>query len=600
MTQHHTSRVLVVVGTRPEAVKLAPVLLAVDQAPDLAAVVVATGQHPEMADEALAAFGLRPDVRLDVPARRGWSQGALMAHLLPGLEAAIADAAPDVVLVQGDTASALAGAMAGFWQRVPIVHLEAGLRTPTLAEPFPEEGYRRLIARLAAVHLAPTPPAVAALQAEGVAAETITCTGNTAVDAAVACAARHPEPDVPGLPRPGAGPLALLTVHRRESWGEPLRRILSGVRAVLADVPALRLVVPVHPNPLVHDVVAEELGDHLQVALTEPLPYPRLVALLARADVVLTDSGGIQEEAPTFGTPVVVLRDATERADAVRAGTAWLVGTDPVAIRHRTVALLTTPGEREPRPNPFGDGRAAPRVVAALRAAVLGGPLPSPWVPPAPAPDPEPEPAPAPRPAAARPPDPAVPERPAWVRRMERVGHDRHERPADPVPGPHLTPPEPVTARHPVPGSGALVEVRRGGQLLRHVPGLGPRLVRAAGDDCWVWTVGWTEGDLWVETSGPPVRVRVPGGWCEVRSGAASIRPGPEPGAVAVTVLWGRGLVRGDRGDALPLAPRETTAVRRLGTLTGVGRAAPAELEGDRWIADNRRLSHAGEPVLHP
>jgi UDP-N-acetylglucosamine 2-epimerase (non-hydrolysing) len=578
--------VLVVVGTRPEAVKLAPVVLALRATNDLEPVVVTTGQHPDLADEALSGFGLAADHRLPTPRRRGWSQGGLMAHLLPGLEAVVVETRPDIVLVQGDTASALAGALAGFWRQVPVVHLEAGLRTPSLAEPFPEEGYRRVIARLATAHLAPTPAAVANLRQEGIPDAAVTCTGNTAVDAALICAAG--DGAAPSLDLPDGGRLALLTVHRRESWGEPLRRILHGVRALLADVPDLRVVVPVHPNPLVRDVVVAELGDEPRVLLTEPLPYPMLVALLARADVVLTDSGGIQEEAPTFGTPVVVLRATTERAEAVAAGTAWLVGTDPAALHRRATALLAHPPDRDAvaRTNPFGDGRAAGRAVEAIRAVRAGHDLPEGWSPTAP------EPA-TPEPTVPEAPAPEADALPAWVRRMEDLGRPAATHRLDGN-GPRLTPPAPTSVPRSAPGVGPLVEVRRGGQLLRHLPGAVPRLAPPRDtDEPWAWVVHQIEGDLWVESTGPPIRVHVPGGWCEIRSGAAVCRR-TAGGAATVTVVTGSGQVRAGRGDHLALGPRQTTTIRPLGTLTGAGRASPAALDEDPWVRANRTLSHAG------
>ncbi|HEU5152799.1 MAG TPA: UDP-N-acetylglucosamine 2-epimerase (non-hydrolyzing) [Iamia sp.] len=631
MTQHP---ILVVAGTRPEAVKLAPVALALQDASDLRPVLVATGQHPDLTDEALATFGLEADHHLDLPRRRTGSQAGLMAHLLPELERCAAAVGPAAVVVQGDTASALAGALTGFWGSTPVVHVEAGLRTGSLAEPFPEEGYRRLITRVATAHLAPTRAAVDALIAEGVDPRSVMCTGNTVVDAALLCSRLHTRLAIPGLHPTGRGRLALVTVHRRESWGEPLRRILRGVRDLLADERDLRVVLPVHPNPAVRDVVTEELADHPRVVLTEPLPYAQLIALLARVDVVLTDSGGIQEEAPTFGTPVVVLRDATERPEAVRAGTAWLVGADAAVIRHRTRALLAHPGPVATT-NPFGDGQAAARVVAAVRAVVAGRPLPAGWDPPpvtaarrAPRPARSPLPArsravltgwdravpvvprgrgvtridgPAPRPTPAATGDAtAAPEpdaAPEWVHRLERTGAPRDAGPAPDL-RPVLSPPEPTTTtRDPDGPLGGVVEVRRGAQVLRHLPGLALDLLDPAdGHEPWHWRARQEEGPVWVETATPQIELRVPGGRVVVRGGAVSSQRDATRDTTTITVIAGRAEVRADRGDAVGLGPRQCTTVHPLGTLGGTGAVAPADLDADPWVRANRALSHARPP----
>ncbi len=362
--------VLLLVGTRPEAVKMAPVAVRLTEAGHRP-VIVHSGQHRDIVEQTLAPFGLRPDERLPVDRGAG-SQAELVSQLLPALDTVLARRKPAVVVVQGDTTTALAGALAAFWRRIPIAHLEAGLRTGDLAAPFPEEANRQMIARIAALHLAPTAAAAAALHRESVPSAEIVVTGNTVVDAVRQIAAA----DLPAVdPRLAAlereldvtgARLVLMTAHRRESWGAPLAEALEAVSTLVDAYPDVRLVLPLHPNPAVRDQIVAALGRHPRVVLTDPLGYPDLIRALRRADLVLTDSGGIQEEAPSFGAPVLVLRDVTERMEAVDAGCAWLVGTDRTRLLTAASRLLDeglrVPAER----NPFGDGRAAERVCAAL------------------------------------------------------------------------------------------------------------------------------------------------------------------------------------------------------------------------------------------
>ncbi|MGN6693951.1 MAG: non-hydrolyzing UDP-N-acetylglucosamine 2-epimerase [Aquihabitans sp.] len=382
------STVTIVIGTRPEAIKLAPVIAAADAHPHLHPIVVATGQHAEMAADALAATGHDADIVLALPKDRPPDQPSLLAEMLPRLGSTIAETRSAAAVVQGDTASALAGALAAFARRVPVVHVEAGLRSDDLDSPFPEEGYRRMITAVASVHLPPTPAAQRNLEAEGVPASRITCTGNTVVDAVAQSRAAERPPERAGLlafrSRPGRR-LAILTVHRRESWGAPLDRILHGIQRLVRLRPDLDVVVPVHPNPLVSSAVRSALGDLVQVHLLEPLSHRDMLWLLAQADVVLSDSGGIQEEAPSFGVHVVVLRDATERTEAVDAGCATLAGADPDRIVAGCLAALDRGCQPSrgmggtPAFNPFGDGRAAERVVLAIDRFLAGRPLPRGW-----------------------------------------------------------------------------------------------------------------------------------------------------------------------------------------------------------------------------
>jgi UDP-N-acetylglucosamine 2-epimerase (non-hydrolysing) len=363
--------VLLLVGTRPEAVKAAPVALCLAEHPHLRPAIIHSGQHAAMVEQALAPFGLRPDELLSCDRKTG-GQAELFAHLLPALDELITRRDPAAVLVQGDTATALAGALAAFWRRIPVVHLEAGLRTGDLTAPFPEEANRQLVARVAALHLAPTPAAAAALNAEALSGGPVVVTGNTVVDAALRIAALETPATNPALKEVEqeleihGGRLVLVTAHRRESWGAPLDEVLTAVSALAGRHPDIHVLLPVHPNPAVHAQVVAALGDNPRVTLTEPLAYPDLVRVLRRAALVLTDSGGIQEEAPSFGVPVLVLREVTERMEAVDAGCAWLVGTDRTRILLAADEMLHTRLRIPVNRNPFGDGHAATRVCAAI------------------------------------------------------------------------------------------------------------------------------------------------------------------------------------------------------------------------------------------
>ena len=380
-------RILLVAGTRPEAIKLAPVAGAMTAAGLLEPCLVSSGQHPEMVTQALAAFGRGPDrtVGLD---RRSGSQPELLARLTERLDPVVADSGAAAVVVQGDTTTTLAAALVAFWRRLPVVHLEAGLRSYDLAAPFPEEANRRLVGQLAARHLAPTGAAAANLLREGVPAGDVLVTGNTVVDAVTTVAARRVPYSDPRLApldaaaRAGAERLVLVTVHRRESWGPALDGVLGAVRALVAARPYLRVVLPAHPNPEVRAQVDAALAGQERVLVTGPLPYGDFARLLSAAHLVLSDSGGVQEEAPTFTVPVLVLREVTERQEAVEAGCARLVGTDPARILAEADRLLDDPLARAAMVaagNPFGDGHAAERSAQAV-AALLGlAPEPEPF-----------------------------------------------------------------------------------------------------------------------------------------------------------------------------------------------------------------------------
>jgi UDP-N-acetylglucosamine 2-epimerase (non-hydrolysing) len=358
-------KVVTVLGTRPEAIKLAPVLRELERRPDATSVVVSSGQHEEMLVQMLDLFEIVPDVELAVM-RPGQRLCDLTARLVRTLSATLRRLEPDWVVVQGDTTTAFCGALAAFYQDVPVAHVEAGLRSHDLRAPFPEEANRRLAGALTQLHLCPTSRAADNLLREGVPSHRIQVTGNTVVDALLWAAPRAAAlPPVLERERPRR---ILVTLHRRESHGAVMEQICK-VIALLAERGDVEIVFPVHPNPAVEGVVLETLSGVAGVHLCEPLDYISFVQVLADCDLVLTDSGGIQEEAPTFGKPVLVLRDTTERPEAIEAGVARLVGTEPAAVFGAAAELLDDPdayAAMARAQSPFGDGAAAERVVAGL------------------------------------------------------------------------------------------------------------------------------------------------------------------------------------------------------------------------------------------
>jgi UDP-N-acetylglucosamine 2-epimerase (non-hydrolysing) len=364
---------MVVFGTRPDAVKMAPVVKALREHPrEFTPVVVVTAQHREMLDQVLALFDIRPDHDLGIMTEQQ-SLVDITIRTLEGLWGCLPRIAPDFVLVQGDAAPSFVGSLAAFYRHIPVGHVEAGLRTADKYQPFPEEMYRRMTTVLADLHFAPTANARENLRVEGVPLERVLVTGNTVIDALLDVARRDPQPADPDLAqvlaRAGARVL-LLTTHRRENWGDPQRRVFQAVRHLLDRFPDLELVFPVHPNPVVSRLANEILGDHARAHLYAPFDYATNVSCMKAAAVILTDSGGIQEEAPALGRPVLVLRETTERPEGVRAGTARLVGTNAGRIVEETVRLLTDPAAEARMSharNPYGDGHAADRIVGALR-----------------------------------------------------------------------------------------------------------------------------------------------------------------------------------------------------------------------------------------
>jgi UDP-N-acetylglucosamine 2-epimerase (non-hydrolysing) len=323
-----------------------------------------------MLDAILGVFGVRPDHDLDVM-RTNQTLSSLTARILEGLEGALALERPDFLVVQGDTTSTMAGALAAFYHRIPVGHVEAGLRTGDLSQPFPEELNRVLTTRMADLHFAPTERSAGNLRADGVEATRILVTGNTGIDALLYTRDKLESGQWKGYEGEPVGDgrrLILMTAHRRESFGEGFERICDAVLGI-AERPDVEVVYPVHPNPNVRSVVESRLGGHPRVRLIAPLDYVPFVDLMRRAEILLTDSGGIQEEGPSLGKPVLVMRDKTERQEAVEAGTARLVGTEPGRIVANVSQLLDSADIRESMRgvrNPFGDGQACPRIAAAI------------------------------------------------------------------------------------------------------------------------------------------------------------------------------------------------------------------------------------------
>lgn len=363
-------RVLSVFGTRPEAIKMAPVVRALQLARDrFESHVCVTAQHRTMLDQVLEVFDLKADVDLDLMVP-GQSPAGIASGVLDRLPPLLQRLRPDIVLVQGDTTTTFSAAFAAFLQRIPTGHIEAGLRTGDRWQPFPEEMNRVLTTRIAALHFAPTPAARESLLAEGIPAADVYLTGNTVIDAllqTVRAEYRFRTPALAGLDP--ARRLVLVTTHRRESFGGPLRSTCAAIRELAGRFPELQFVLPVHPNPEVKRTVEELLCDLPGMHLIPPVDYLEFVHLVSRADLVLTDSGGLQEEAPSLGKPVLVLREVTERPEGVAAGTALVVGTDRDRIVAAASELLTSPeayARMANAVNPYGDGRASERILAAL------------------------------------------------------------------------------------------------------------------------------------------------------------------------------------------------------------------------------------------
>jgi UDP-N-acetylglucosamine 2-epimerase (non-hydrolysing) len=356
-------QVCIILGTRPEAIKMAPVMQIFQRSPLFDTQVILTGQHLEMVAQVMQLFDLNANQNLEIMQPKQ-TLTDITCRSLQGLENLFKQLQPRLVLVQGDTTTAFAAALAAFYQKIAVGHVEAGLRTDDVLNPYPEEANRRLISQLTQLHFAPTTLAVENLQRSGVLGK-IYQTGNTVIDALLSVAQRQPACDVPGLEW-GKYRVLLATVHRRENWGEPLLQIAEGFLQILDQFPDTALLLPLHRNPIVREPLQTALSHHSRVFLTEPLDYAELVGAIGRSHLLLTDSGGLQEEAPSLGKPVLVLRETTERPEAIAAGTAKLVGTDPEQIFTAASVLLSNTEAYQAMAtaiNPFGDGHAAERIL---------------------------------------------------------------------------------------------------------------------------------------------------------------------------------------------------------------------------------------------
>jgi len=364
-------KVLCVFGTRPDAIKMAPVVLELKRWPEQFAVKVAvTGQHRQMLDQVLSVFEIVPDFDLNIMTQ-GQTLSQVTTRSLSGLDPILEAEKPDWVLAQGDTTTTFVAALAAFYHQAKFGHVEAGLRTGNKYDPFPEEMNRLLTTRLATLHFPPTPESAANLKADGVGADAIVLTGNTVIDALLDVAAKEYTPDDPILRDILEDPrrMILVTTHRRENWGEPMGRIGQAVRRLVDAHPDTVAVVPWHLNPLVREALTPHLAGHPRVRLIEPQDYVPFVKLEQKATIILTDSGGVQEEAPSLGKPVLVLRETTERPEGIAAGTAKLVGTDTELIVAEASRLLSDPAAYAAMAraiSPYGDGHAAQRIAEAL------------------------------------------------------------------------------------------------------------------------------------------------------------------------------------------------------------------------------------------
>ncbi len=370
-------KVMTIFGTRPEAIKMAPVVKALAEAPDMDPIVTVTAQHRDMLDQVLRLFDITPDYDLNIMSP-GQTLYDVTDRALMGLKSVLEEAKPDVVLVHGDTTTTFAGALASFYQEIPVGHVEAGLRTGNIYSPFPEEMNRKLTGSLATYHFAPTSSSESNLVKENINQDHLYVTGNTVIDA-LATTVREDyvfeEEAINALD--STKRIVLVTTHRRENLGEPMRHVYGAIRQLVEEFVDIQIVFPVHKNPKVRQVVQEELGTVERVTLIDPLDYEPFANLMAKSYLILTDSGGIQEEAPALGKPVLVLRDTTERPEAVTAGTVRLVGTDKDAVHDAAYELLHDEDAYKIMSNsvnPYGDGQASRRIVEALRHEFLGNP----------------------------------------------------------------------------------------------------------------------------------------------------------------------------------------------------------------------------------
>lgn len=362
--------IMPIFGTRPEAIKMAPIVSALQESPLFRCVVTVTGQHREMLDQVNELFGIVPDHDLNI-LQQGQSLSAIMTRTIDGLEKLFAHTRPDAVVVQGDTTTSTAAAIAAFYHGIPVVHVEAGLRSGDLLSPFPEEANRKITSQITRLHLAPTSTSRANLLAEGINPADIVVTGNTVIDALLTTVDKQVPFTDPRLEEVTADGrrILLVTTHRRENQGDAMRGMGRALARIAEAEPDLVIVLPVHKNPVVRAAVLPPVEGKANVLVTEPLAYGEFTRLLSRAHIVLTDSGGVQEEAPSLGKPVLVMRENTERPEALEAGTVALIGTDEERIVAEVTRLLHDPDHFAAMANamnPYGDGKAAPRTVAAI------------------------------------------------------------------------------------------------------------------------------------------------------------------------------------------------------------------------------------------
>jgi UDP-N-acetylglucosamine 2-epimerase (non-hydrolysing) len=364
-------KVMTVFGTRPEAIKMAPVVLELTRYPEyITPIVAVTAQHREMLDQVLNLFSITPDHDLDIMCQ-GQTLFDITCRGMQGLNAVFEEEKPDLVLVHGDTTTTFAGSLAAYYHQIAIGHVEAGLRTGNKYSPFPEEMNRRLTGVLTDYHFAPTAGSRDNLLGEGISTENIFVTGNTVIDALIKTVDenyRFTDPLLAGIDYQNRR-VILVTTHRRENLGEPMRHVYQALKQIVTEFDDVEVVFPVHKNPLVREVVSQELGGMARVHLIDPLDYQPFANLIARSYLVLTDSGGIQEEAPSLAKPVLVLRDTTERPEAVAAGTVKLIGTERERVYQETRQLLADRSEYERMSNavnPYGDGKAAQRIVQSI------------------------------------------------------------------------------------------------------------------------------------------------------------------------------------------------------------------------------------------
>lgn len=363
-------KIMCVFGTRPEAIKMAPVVKAIEQNENLQSVVAVTAQHREMLDQVLQLFQIVPDYDLNLM-KQGQTLTDITTGVLRGLEEILQKEQPDLVLVHGDTTTTFAATLAAFYQQIPVGHVEAGLRSGNMYSPYPEEANRKLTGVMTTLHFSPTPEARQNLLRENADDGAIFVTGNTVIDALLATARGAYQFEDTALQQllDSPGKKVLITAHRRENQGTPMQHIFQAVRRLHETLPETQFIFPIHKNPKVRELAAQILGDLERVHRIEPLDYEPFANAMARVDLILTDSGGVQEEAPALGKPVLVLRDTTERPEAVKAGTVALVGTDEELIYHTALRLLTEEAaysEMANAVNPYGDGKACGRIMQAI------------------------------------------------------------------------------------------------------------------------------------------------------------------------------------------------------------------------------------------